>query len=83
MHRSKTMALVAFLAALALAAVPGRALAQAFPGPFGQPQEDYGPGVTVSGAGLARVTKPARLTDDSVQRAVDLTLIHNRRCRRS
>ena len=74
MHGSKTAAraaFVAFVAAAALAALPGQAVAQPFPGSFGQPQEDYGPGITVSGAGLARVKAPARLTDESVRQAVD------------
>jgi hypothetical protein len=65
------MVRVAFLTALVLAALPGQALASGGFGPFGQPQEDYGPGITVGGAGLARVTAPARLTEDSIQRAVD------------
>lgn len=68
MHRSTIMARSAFLAALALAAIPGQALAS---GPFGQPQEDYGPGITVNGAGLARVSAPARLSEESIQEAVD------------
>ncbi|HMJ95838.1 MAG TPA: SIMPL domain-containing protein [Thermoleophilaceae bacterium] len=67
----KTIARSALVAALALAAVPGQALAQGYYGPFGQPQEDYGPGVTVSGAGLARVKAPAKLTEDSVRQAID------------
>ena len=40
-------------------------------GPFGPPQEDYGPGVTVSGAGLARVKAPSQLNEDSIRQAVD------------
>jgi hypothetical protein len=71
MYGSTTMARSAFLAALVLAAVPGQALAQGFYGPFGQPQEDYGPGITVAGAGLARVTAPAQLTEESVKQAID------------
>jgi Protein of unknown function (DUF541) len=60
------------VAALALAAVPGQALAQGgYYGPFGPQQEEYGPGVTVSGAGLARVKAPSRVTEDSVNQAVD------------
>jgi Protein of unknown function (DUF541) len=60
------------VAALGLAAVPGQALAQGgYYGPFGPQQEDYGPGVTVSGAGLARVKAPSRVTEDSVHQAVD------------
>jgi hypothetical protein len=68
MHGSTTMARGAFLAALVLAALPGQALAS---GPFGQPQEDYGPGITVAGAGLARVTAPSQPTEESIERAVD------------
>jgi uncharacterized protein YggE len=71
MHGSKNMARGALVAALLLAAFPGQALAQGFYGPFGQPQEDYGPGVTVVGAGLARVKAPAKLSEESVQQAID------------
>jgi hypothetical protein len=60
------------VAALGLAAVPGQALAQGgYYGPFGPVQEEYGAGVTVSGAGLARVKAPSRVTEDSVNQAVD------------
>ena len=70
MSGSRTIARGAFLAALVLAAVPGQALAQGgYYGPFGPPQEDYGPGVTVSGAGLARVKAPPQLDDDSIRQA--------------
>jgi hypothetical protein len=55
------------LTLLLLMALPAQAAAS---GPFLQPQEDYGPGITVGGAGLARVTAPARLTDESIQEAV-------------
>lgn len=71
MSGMKTIARSALVAALAFAAVPGQALAQGYYGPFNQPQEDYGPGVTVSGAGLARVKAPAQLTEDSVRQAID------------
>jgi hypothetical protein len=64
------MVRLAFLTALLLAFLPAQALAQGPFGPFGQPQEDYGPGVTVRGAGLARVTAPARLTEESIRQAV-------------
>jgi uncharacterized protein YggE len=71
MSGSKTIVRSGFLAALVLAAVPGQALAQGgYYGPFGPPQEDYGPGVTVSGAGLARVKAPSQLNDDSIRQAV-------------
>ena len=71
MSGSTTIVRSGFLAALVLAAVPGQALAQGgYYGPFGPPQEDYGPGVTVSGAGLARVKAPSQLNDDSIRQAV-------------
>jgi hypothetical protein len=70
--RRITIVRLALLTILLLAAIPAQALAQGpFFGPFGQPQEDYGPGITVNGAGLARVTAPARLTEESVGQAVD------------
>jgi hypothetical protein len=73
MSGSTTIARSAFVAALVLAAVPGQALAQGgYYGPFGPQQEEYGPGVTVSGAGLARVKAPSRVTEDSVRGAVDV-----------
>lgn len=66
------MVRLAFLTALVLALLPAQALAQGvFYGPFGQPQEEYGAGITVGGAGLARVTAPAQLTEESVQQAID------------
>jgi hypothetical protein len=65
------MVRVAFLTALVLAVLPAQALAQGPFGPFAQPEEDYGPGISVGGSGLARVTAPARLTEDSVQQAID------------
>lgn len=72
MSGSTTIARAAFVAALMLAAVPGQALAQGgFYGPFAPQQEDYGAGVTVSGAGLARVKAPSRITENSVTQAVD------------
>src|SRR5829696_980573 len=72
MSGSTTIARGAFVTALVLAAVPGQALAQGgYYGPFGPQQEEYGPGVTVSGAGLARVEAPSRVTEDSVREAVD------------
>ena len=49
---------------------PGTAYAQGPYGPF-LPQEDYGPGITVSGGGLARVTAPKSLSQDSIQAAID------------
>ena len=65
------MVRLAFLTALLIAALPAQALAQGPYGPFGQPQEDYGPGITVGGAGLARVQAPAHLTEEAVQQAID------------
>jgi hypothetical protein len=66
------MVRLALLTAVLLALLPGEALAQGGPfGPFQPPQEDYGPGISVGGAGLARVTAPAQLTDESVRQAVD------------
>jgi hypothetical protein len=66
------MVRLALLTALLFALLPAQAHAQGvFFGPFQPPQEDYGPGVTVEGAGLARVTAPARLTEESVSEAVD------------
>jgi hypothetical protein len=56
--------------ALALS-LPASAHAQGVPfGPF-VPQEDYPPGVTVTGGGLARVAAPKRLSDDSIEVALD------------
>ena len=72
MSGSTTIARAAFVAVLGLAAVPGQALASGgYYGPFGFQQEEYGPGVTVSGAGLARVNPPEQFTEDSVHQAVD------------
>jgi hypothetical protein len=62
---------VVLVAALVLAAAPGQALAQGFYGPFPPQQEDYGPGLTVSGAGLARVKAPPKVTEDSIQQALE------------
>jgi uncharacterized protein YggE len=62
------MARAILLAALVVAAMPGQALAS---GPFGQVEEDYGPGITVVGAGLARVSPPSQFTEESVERAVE------------
>src|SRR5687768_8949102 len=51
------------ITAVLLAVCPGSALAQ-FPGPFGPQvqEEDYGPGITVSGAGFAPLTARDRAT---------------------
>jgi hypothetical protein len=65
------MVRLAFLTALLLAALPAQALAQGPYGPFAPLQEDYGPGVTVSGIGFSRVTRPTRVTEESAQQAVD------------
>jgi uncharacterized protein YggE len=65
------MARAALIAGLVLAAFPAYAIAQPFSGPFPQPEEEYGPGITVSGAGFARVTAPAKLTEESVGAAVE------------
>jgi hypothetical protein len=65
------MRLGALALVLVVLSVPASAHAQGVPfGPF-LPQEDYPPGITVSGGGLARVTAPTRLSDDSIQRAID------------
>jgi hypothetical protein len=68
------MARLALVAAIALAAFPSQALAQFGGGPFpGQPAEDYGPGITVSGAGFApmgqRVRAGVRAVGDARRRA--------------
>jgi len=65
------MVRLALLIAVATAVLPAQAIAQGPYGPFGQPQEDYGAGVTVEGAGLARVKAPARLNEESIEQAVD------------
>ena len=65
------MVRLALLTALVSAALPAQALAQGYYGPFDLPQEDYGPGITIGGAGLARVGAPAKLTEDSIRQAVD------------
>ena len=52
--------------AMGLLIMPGTALAKFFPG-----EEEPPPGVTISGAGFARVAAPARLSDASIQRAID------------
>jgi uncharacterized protein DUF541 len=65
------MVRLALLTALLIAVLPAQAMAQGPYGPFGQPQEDYGPGITVAGAGLARVTAPSQPTQGSVERAID------------
>jgi len=71
MSGSTTIGRAALAAAIILAAVPGLALAQGgYYGPFPPQQEEYGPGVSVSGAGLARVKAPAQLNEDSVEQAV-------------
>jgi hypothetical protein len=70
MNGSTIMARGALLAALVLVAIPGQAPAQSF-GPFPPVQEEYGPGITVSGIGLSRVTMPTRVTEESAQQAVD------------
>ena len=55
------------IAALGLLALPGTALGDGyFP-----VQEDYGPGITINGAGLARVIAPNRPSDRSIQRVID------------
>lgn len=54
------------VAAVGLLAVPGTALGKFLP--FG---EDYGPGVTVTGAGFARVAAPGRPSERSIERAVE------------
>jgi hypothetical protein len=51
---------------LALLLAPGVALGQFFP-----VGEDAQPGITITGVGLARVAEPPRLSERSIQRAVD------------
>jgi hypothetical protein len=60
---ARTARLAVLAAILVAAAVPGEAAAQ-FAGPFGFPgaEEDYGPGITVSGAGFAPVGERDRAT---------------------
>jgi hypothetical protein len=64
--------LVLAAAAIAFLVTPAPALAQGFYGPF-QPQEDYGPGITVSGSGFAplghRDRATARAVGDARRRA--------------
>src|SRR5215211_4604310 len=57
--------------ALVVLCVPATAHAQS--GPFGPflPQEDYPPGITVAGGGLTRVAPPKRLSDESIQLAIE------------
>ena len=56
-------------AVLLVLAAPGAAHAQ---GPFGRfPQEEYPPGITVSGSGLARVIPPAKLREDTIEQALE------------
>jgi hypothetical protein len=52
--------------ALGLLAMPGAAHAQFLP-----VEEEAPPGITISGTGLARMSGPSRLSDDSIQRAID------------
>ncbi len=56
------------VAALGLLALPGTALGDGFGFPV---EEDYGPGITITGAGLARVHAPSRPSDRSIERAID------------
>jgi hypothetical protein len=58
---------------LVLVALSLPASAHAQGGPFGPfvPQEDHPPGVTVTGGGLARVAAPTRLSEESIQLALD------------
>jgi hypothetical protein len=51
--------------------LPASARAQGVPFVPFVPQEDYPPGITVTGGGLARVAAPKRLSDDSIQLALD------------
>jgi hypothetical protein len=65
------MRLVVPTLVLVALALPASAHAQGVPfGPF-VPQEDHPPGVTVTGGGLARVAAPKRLSDDSIEQALD------------
>jgi hypothetical protein len=66
MRRIPWLSATAVLIALA---APGAVQAQG--GPFGPfPQEEYPAGITVSGSGLARVIPPARLREDTIEKAL-------------
>jgi hypothetical protein len=62
---SRWFGLAATAAALGMLAMPGTALGQFFP-----TQEEAGPGVTISGDGVARVVAPRRLSETSIERAI-------------
>jgi uncharacterized protein YggE len=66
MSKGQRLAVGVAVVALVLLAAPARASAQFFP-----IAEEAGPGITISGTGLARVEAPARLSEVSIQRAVD------------
>jgi Protein of unknown function (DUF541) len=68
--RLAAMRRMALVAGLVFVVLPGQALAQPF-GPFPPPAEEYGPGITVTGNGLARVAAPRRLDDASIREAVE------------
>ena len=65
--------LVLAAAAVAFLVLPASALAQGYYGPFQPQTEDYGPGITVSGAGFAplghRDRATARAVGDARRRA--------------
>jgi uncharacterized protein YggE len=62
MRRGRRIAVTA----LGLLLVPGAALAQ-----FAPVEEEAGPGITITGAGFAHVAAPSRLSDLSIQDAID------------
>ena len=66
-HRTiRARSIAVAVTALGLSTTPGAALAKVFPG-----EEDAPPGVTISGTGFAGVAAPSRLSEASIQRAVD------------
>jgi hypothetical protein len=71
MGRSGYLRLGLLTLVLVALSLPASAHAQGVPfGPF-VPQEDHPPGVTVTGGGLARVAAPKRLSEDSIEQALD------------
>jgi uncharacterized protein YggE len=66
MSKGQRLAVGVTVAALVVLAAPATASAQFFP-----IAEEAGPGITISGTGLAHVEAPSRLTELSIQRAVE------------
>ena len=65
----RTAAVIAAIAGLL--ALPGTAGGKAFPVPPFFPEEEYPPGVTITGSGLARVAAPGDLDERSIDEAVE------------